>query len=141
MSDDQGTGVPAGRKRTNHAGGNRPETREHFARLRYIAIAGRLRQGASRREVADEFDVCLCVVNSARLAVGIPSDKGRPGQPKPWLRKDGPSERVLERLRMVASGMAYVDVAHATGVSRQAIACDVRRWPDELERLKWEALG
>lgn len=124
------------RKRANQPGGFTPEARSHFARLRYIAIAGRLRQGASRAEVVAEFDVCLCVVNNARLALGIPSDKGRPGQPRPWLRKDGPSERVLERLRMVASGMAYVDVARAAGVSRQAVADDVRRWPEEFEAMK-----
>lgn len=126
------------RKRTNQPGGNRGEMRSHFARLRYIAIQGRRRQGATQAEVCDEFDVSRSVVIRARRELGVDPDLGRKGRPKPWLRKNGPSDAVRERLAMVAQGMSYRQVADAAGVSRQAVADDVRRWPEFVEQLKRE---
>lgn len=124
------------RKRPNQAGGFTPEARSHAARLRYIAIEARRFQGASRAQVCEEFDVSMAVVIRARRELGRPKDGGRRGQPKPWLRKDGPSAAVRARLAMVADGLSYRQVAARARVTRQAVADDVRRWPEVLEAMK-----
>lgn len=125
----------SGRKRVNQAGGFDAVHRAHHARLRYVAIVGRLRQGATRDEVCAEFDVSLNVIFNARRALGVPSNRGAPGRPRPYLRAKGPSPRVVERLALVAEGVPWIEVARRCGVSRQCVADDVRRWPDELHAM------